>query len=122
MEIKQLSEEIHKTAVEKGFWNKSQNVGEKLMLIVSELAEALEADRNGSHTKQPISDVSGWTNDEDFSRKFEQVVKDTFEDELADATIRIFDLAEHFNVDLTAHIKAKMRYNKTRPFMHNKKY
>lgn len=49
-------------------------------------------------------------------------IKDTFEDELADAVIRIFDLAEHLNVDREYHIKAKMKYNLTRPFKHGVKY
>jgi NTP pyrophosphatase (non-canonical NTP hydrolase) len=49
-------------------------------------------------------------------------VKDTFEDELADAAIRIFDLAHSKGIDLQKHIEAKMRYNATREHMHGKKY
>jgi NTP pyrophosphatase (non-canonical NTP hydrolase) len=124
MEIKELSVEIHKTALEKGFWKNGQNIGEQLMLVVSELSEALEADRKQKWVlqKDKIEVVNGWTNDKDFLKHFEKAIKDKFEDELADATIRIFDLAEQFGIDLTAHIEAKMRYNKTRPFMHGKKY
>lgn len=42
-----LAAEIHGTAKEKGFWDSERNYGEMLMLIVSELAEALEAHRDG---------------------------------------------------------------------------
>ena len=64
----------------------------------------------------------GWVSDKDFIEHFEKTEKDTFQDELADAVIRILDLAEHFEIDLQAHIKAKHRYNTTREFMHGKKY
>jgi len=45
--LNKLAEEIHKNAVDKGFWEKPVEVGTSLMLIVSELGEALEADRKG---------------------------------------------------------------------------
>jgi NTP pyrophosphatase (non-canonical NTP hydrolase) len=53
---------------------------------------------------------------------FAKDVKDTFEDELADAVIRIADLCGYLNIDLESHIKAKMRYNETRPHKHGKEY
>jgi len=38
---------IHQIAVEHGFWENPRNLGEMLMLVTSELAEALEEDRDG---------------------------------------------------------------------------
>lgn len=55
------------------------------------------------------------------SRKKEQFTE-AFEFELADAVIRILDMAEGFGIDLEWHIKAKMKYNSMRPHMHGKKY
>lgn len=40
-----IAGDIHREAVSKGFWDRERNQGEMLMLVVSELAEALEADR-----------------------------------------------------------------------------
>lgn len=42
--------------------------------------------------------------------------------ELADAIIRILDMAETLKIDLTGAIFTKMQFNKTRPFMHNKDF
>lgn len=41
------SQEIHKEARNKGFWDSERETGTLLMLCVSELSEALEADRKG---------------------------------------------------------------------------
>lgn len=67
----------------------------KLMLIVSEIAEAMEADRKGlMDDKLPD--------------------RDGREVELADAVIRIFDLAGAYNMDLGSAIAEKMEYNANR--------
>lgn len=67
----------------------------KLMLIVSEVAEAMEADRkNLKDDKLPH--------------------RDGREVELADAIIRIFDLAGAFNMDLAGAIVEKLEYNSKR--------
>ena len=45
MSLGELSKFCHSIAKEKGFWDKERNMGEALMLIVTELAEAMEAYR-----------------------------------------------------------------------------
>lgn len=94
------------------------------MLIVSELSEALEADRKGKFCKTEICNIVGLNESDDilFKEVFEDLVKDTFQDELADATIRIFDLAYKMGIDLESYIIVKMRYNSLREFKHGKKY
>lgn len=119
--IQELSEQINKNAEEKGFWENGIDIPEKLMLTVSELSEAMEADREGKSYKGNIQECIKLP-DETFSWYFPQEVKNTFQDELADAAIRIFDLAKKMNIDLEGHIQAKMRFNKTRPRLHGKKY
>lgn len=128
MNIKEVSKEIYDNNVAKGFWNEKRNVGEMLMLVVSELAEALEADRKnlGPIKKPEISDrtkaaIEG-TPDEHYQSYFKSHIKDTFEDELADAVIRLFDITHGLGIDLEWHIAAKMRYNKLRPHKHGKAY
>ena len=120
--IAELSKEIHENARAKGFWDKERNLGEMLMLIVSEVSEAMEADRENRYTETSISAINGWVHDKDFVPNFKRTVKNTFEDELADVCIRVFDLAYSKGFDLQAHIEAKMRYNGKREHMHGKKY
>jgi NTP pyrophosphatase (non-canonical NTP hydrolase) len=101
--VDQLSSTINGFMRYQGFWE-SENVGEKLMLIVTEIAEACEADRAGNPPDDKISAYSG------------------LEAELADAAIRIFDLAAQKQLRLGAAIIAKMQFNLTRPRKHGKGY
>jgi len=129
MTIKKLQDTAFANALKHGFHHKNQNIGEMLMLIVSELSEALEADRKGRHYKKTTPSwlklYANRKTDDDadtFDMIFAKEVKDTFEDELADAVIRIADLCGYLNIDLESHIKAKMRYNESRPHKHGKEY
>lgn len=124
MDIQAISKQIHENAKAKGFWDKERNLGEMLMLIVSEVSEAMEADRKAHYSDWDDRLPPFMTNipDGEFKRIFEKEVKNTFEDELADAVIRILDLAYSRNIDLEWHIKQKMRYNAMREHMHGKKY
>lgn len=126
MDLKETARQIHENAKAKGFWDKEPNTGEKLMLIVSEVAEAMEADREGNYYDQGSNDDHDIRhseyNNEEWEVWFKKYVKNKFEDELADAMIRIMDFAAYKGIDLEWHIKAKMRYNSMRPHMHGKKY
>ena len=42
--------------------------------------------------------------------------------ELADIVIRCFDMADAFGIDLEAAILEKHEFNKTRPYLHGKKF
>lgn len=96
----------HKIASEKGFWDdKDFNISEKLMLIVSEIGEACEALRKDNRQEPG-----------------QKWLKDTFEDELADAMIRILDLAEKLDIDMNWQIFNKLDYNQKREYKHGKKF
>jgi len=92
--IKQWCEVCHGVAKEKGFWQKERNVGEALMLVVTELAEAMEGYRHQDH--------------------------DNFREELADTYIRLFDLCGGLGIDIESEIAKKVEKNKGRPYMHGK--
>lgn len=93
-------------------------ISSKLMLVVSELGEALEALRNRNLCKiERIPDTVEVNND-----MFLQFVKDTFEDEIADVFIRLFDLCGFMQIDIERHINLKMNYNSTRPKLHGKEF
>ena len=99
----ELQGEVHRNAKEKGFWE-DINIGEKIALIHSELSEAVEAIRDGNPKSEKIPEYT------------------CFEEELADAVIRIMDLAEFKQLHLSAAIEAKILYNRGRPYKHNKEF
>lgn len=126
MTISDLVLAAHGAAKERGFYDQgSRNVGELLMLIVSELSEALEAHRHDRWATQTAA-KSMWQeiNGEMVINPiiFESGIKDTVEDELADAIIRIADTAGYLGIDLEAHVVAKLSYNEIRPPKHGKAY
>ena len=124
--LNELASVIHNNARAKGFYDAPFNTAEKLMLIVSELSEALERDREpGNAAPVPnlmLDAVDSWGDPIKFAMHFKTNIKDTFGDEMADAIIRILDLCAAKNINIDRHIKLKMRYNATRPHMHGKKY
>ena len=103
MSIRRLQEEAHRIAVEHGWWDRSRSAGEALMLMVTELGEAMEALRDGGPPSEAIPGFSA------------------VEEELADTIIRILDFAEGNNLDLEGALAAKMEYNKSRPYRHGGK-
>lgn len=99
-----LQDSCYSASYEAGWWHDLRNgervdpvakVPEKLMLVVSELAEAMEG-----HRKDKM--------DEHLPHR------KSIEVELADAVIRIFDLAGALHLDLGAAIAEKMAYNARR--------
>ena len=124
--IAELMAEIHHTARQKGWWeNGERNTGELLMLIVSELAEAMEADRKGkvSGYDKFLEEYNSSNDDVSWVEIFEKNVRGTLEEEMADATIRIFDMCEKMLPDFAMVMMLKIEYNKLRSYKHGgKKY
>ncbi|MBR1777265.1 MAG: hypothetical protein IJ752_01605 [Alphaproteobacteria bacterium] len=89
----------------------------RLALIQSEVSEALEACRKNRRADRVAFEKEGATKE-----AFEKYIKDSFEDELADALIRILELAETEGIDIEAHVVAKMKYNAERPYKFGKAY
>lgn len=106
--LSQYAAIIHKNAKEKGFWE-NENLGEKLMLVICELAEAVEAIRNDNrinpeHLETFVDKEIKLDDDEAVARymaMFETFFKDRYEDELADAMIRALDFCEHYGIKIT---------------------
>jgi len=85
MNHQQLIERSHKQAVDKGFWEQPLTESMSLALINSEIYEALEAFRK-VRVKPDWNDT--------------QAVKDSFEVEIADAAIRVYDWAGGNNLQV----------------------
>ena len=133
--MKNLIAKAHQTAKDKGFWEEEKrNIPEALLLIVTEVAEATEALRKNHYAKQEVVDSLAHDleldrTDEEFMLKaltwktaFEEGVKSSFEDELADVAIRLFDLCGGMGIDLEKHIEMKMKYNSMRGYKHGKAF
>jgi NTP pyrophosphatase (non-canonical NTP hydrolase) len=84
----------------------------------------MEAHRKDRRSEKEFKFLSGKmvTVDKLDNKDFLINIKDTFEDEIADVFIRLFDLCGYMDIDIEKHIQAKMQYNKTRPYKHDKKY
>lgn len=95
MDFNELAINIHKNAVDHGWWETERPVPELLCLVHSEISEALEAYR--FHDSE------------------------NFAEELADAVIRLMDMAEGLGVDLQAAIIKKHSINQSRPYRHGGK-
>lgn len=111
LKVSELISKAHLNAVEKGWWDNDtsldRNFGTSLMLVVSELAEAMEEYRNGRGKDEIWYGPDG---------KPEGIPV-----ELADVVIRIADLCGQHGIPLVKAIHEKMAYNKTRPFRHGNK-
>jgi len=113
MHINQCIKQVHDNALDKGFYDKIYEmmecsndkdyenyrnlfISQQLMLVVSELGEAIEGLRNDDYRN--------------------------FKEEIADSVIRIFDLSGFLKVNLEFEIERKMAINKNRAKLHNKKF
>ena len=85
-----LIKRVQMNAKDKGFHDVELSDEHKLMLIISEVSEAVEADREG-RLAQPMPEDWQMMNDEDFKMTFLRNVKDSLQDELADVVIRMMD-------------------------------
>ena len=106
MTIEELIAVAHANAVAHGWWDEDREPGTILMLIVSELAEALEELRDG----HPLQEI----------RFGPDGKPEGFTVELADAIIRIGDMCGGYNLPLARALLLKLKYNETRPYKHGK--
>lgn len=89
----------------------------KLMLVVTEIAEAVEDLRASPATIDVIKPINQYG-----GRPVPSLpVPEGFTVELADALIRIFDLAHHLGLPLEEAVKVKSHYNESRDFRHGNK-
>lgn len=113
-----LAAEVFADNKAKGFWDDAvvvdehgphgfnphlRNTGELLMLMVSELGEAIEAHRKGLNDDK-LTALPG------------------VHVELADCLIRILDYCGAHGVDIGDIVRQKLEYNRTRAYKHGKKY
>lgn len=106
MELLELQQRAHQTAVDKHWWTLHRNFGDFISLFHTELSEAFEEYRKG----KALGEIY-----------YENGEPKGVPIELADLIIRIADFCEHYRISLTQSVSIKMTYNETRPLLHGGK-
>lgn len=131
--LNKLRDEIYENAKAHGFHDVKRTVGDGLMLICTEAAEAFEAYREGAKVaemryecKHPKGDCG-----DDRLPCCDSHLDDGsavclhkpvgVPSEIADIIIRCLDFAGEYAIDIERVVNEKMAYNKTRPFKHGNK-
>ena len=100
MGINEMKDRAYDIACKHGWYEQKRSNIHELMLVVSELGEAVNADRNGKYANRERFENVLKEFHVPFSYAFNQCIKDTVEDELADAAIRILSMAGFNSADL----------------------
>lgn len=95
MNLNELRDCAYKTACEHGWHEKKLSDETYLMLIITEIAEAVQADRKGRH-----ADRQAFEKNISLASAYDFFLKGTVEDELADIIICCLSLAGHRHWDL----------------------
>jgi NTP pyrophosphatase (non-canonical NTP hydrolase) len=149
MNLNELAAEIHGISKAKGFWPDDQprNPAEVLMLIVTEVAEAMEAIRDGMPLNEPHTSWHSGPNMQSHSleqitfsntgwRRLDGVPVEMIPDvwrslgyigkpegvpsEMADIIIRVLDACAAWGIDIDTAIREKIEYNATRDHLHGR--
>jgi NTP pyrophosphatase (non-canonical NTP hydrolase) len=95
-DLNDLAAAVHKAVAQKGFETTWEKLPEKLLLVVTEIAEATEALR--------VHDRAG------------------VREEIADTIIRLLDISGALGIDIAEEIARKLTINQLRPFKHGKAF
>lgn len=107
-DLNELRDKAYLCAVEHGWHEEKLSNEHFLCLVISELMEAVEADRKGKRAQ--VEKFKEWqgnstplteeTRTRRFNEDFEAYIKGCVEEELADACIRLFDLSGLNDINL----------------------
>lgn len=97
-DLEVLSKQAFESAKSKGFYSDTGiDTTPYLMFIIVEMSEALQADRKNRH-----GSIEDYEIEIDMGRDFPTAYRN--------------------NINLMEHIRLKMKYNETRPYLHGYKY
>lgn len=123
-----LTQEVYKTAVDKGWWDNPRTMTELLMLVVTECAEGVEEVRNNHEPTEVYFNGTAHSavsyprgGSLLFDRDGVAIKPEGLPIELADIIIRVLDIAGHHHIDIEEAMTLKMAYNATRPHRHGGK-
>lgn len=99
MDLNKLAKEAYENAKAHGWHEEEHSDEHYLMLIITEIAEAVQADRNERY----VGDIENYKDYEErmsFQDMFDRFIEGFLEDELSDIVIRCLDLAGLRNISL----------------------
>lgn len=105
--LNELRNRAYKTACDHGFHDADWSNGHFLCLVISELMEAVEADRQDCRANMAGFETcienayQGIVRDDWFLKAYRANIKGSVEEELSDVTIRLLDLAGLRKIDLS---------------------
>jgi len=100
-----MAQRVHKLSVESGFWeDEERHPTHPIALAMSELGEALEAWRMGNVSDKNITTRTG------------------FAVQMGDVLGILLDMCAGYGLDLSGALIDKMEFNKTRGYLHGKRY
>ena len=105
---REASHYVHEIAAGQGFWNEGdqRHPTHPIALAMSELGEALECYREGGFEK-PDKNIAG---------------RSGVEVQLGDVLGILMDMSEGYGLDLVGAMLDKMEFNKSRGYLHGKRY
>lgn len=107
--LNDLAADIYETSTSKGFEPPTKkNIDRKLLLVVTEIAEAYEEIRDGYDLNKIYYSPEG--------------KPEGFSVEIADAIIRLLHITYSLGIDISDVVEKKIAYNKTRPYKHGKQF
>ena len=126
-DLNKLSKEIYEANKVKGFHEVKHSPEHLFCLVISELMEAVEADRNGRRADIESFDSFNFDKYKDDKENanhlyrivFQAFIKDTVEDELADAVIRLLDTAGALGLTLYSFSKDSCDYGTNKNVFEN---
>ena len=100
--LAKLQQRIWEIATAHGWHEQPIPTAQYCGLIMTEMAEAIEADRNGRRVdmesfNERMSNLDG--SDECFKEMYKRYIKGTIEEEFADVVIRVLDMAQEVHGD-----------------------
>lgn len=110
-----LRDRAYQNAVKNGWYEEYTDIFHHLMMFVTELGEVVNADRKGKYADRtwfeknidrPITDLEGH-----WKFCYETFIKDTMEDELADAVIRLLSFAGCQNYEIDKSLFSKESFD-----------
>lgn len=99
-----IKDQAYEIAVSKGFYDRPMSDGELICMMHAELSEVIEAVRSGNPPDDKLPEFS------------------SVETELADVIIRIMGYMGYKKTRVAEAVVAKIEYNRTRVYLHGKKF
>lgn len=104
IKLNELKDRIYKNACEHGFHDEKHSLPHLMMLVITEISEAVNAYRVNNYADRLMfeQNLCGPSLNPEYHWRscFDVFIKDTVEDELADAAMRLLDMAALHSFDI----------------------